>query len=218
MATSARYNTLVARTTQLEGHLLPAINLTGSYTPQDQDMIRSYCLLCHAEIEAYLEDYTTEIIDRAYNKWNANKAMISPIIFHLAFSYNGKKDLPYSMVAKSYNNLKDVIKSNNGVKENSLINFFRPIGFDVDPLLKTTLNNFGKNRGDIAHQSFQTQTPLDPATEKANVVLILNGLATLDEELNNYEITGAVSRVPTFLTWDKFSLIERLKILFTGRC
>jgi hypothetical protein len=218
MATSTRYNTLVARINQLESHLLPLVNTTGAYSDKDQDMIRSYCLLCHAETEAYLEDFTLEIVTKAYAKWILNKTIISPIIFHLAYSYNNKsKELPYSMIVQSYSNLKKTIEGNNGIKENNLIGFFRPIGFEIDPTLKAILNNFGKTRGQIAHTSFQTQQSLDPATEKSNLNLILQGLKTFDEELNNYENSGVINRTPVTMQWDKYGFVNRLKILFTGK-
>lgn len=218
MATSNRYNTLVARISQLDNHLLPAVNSTGAYTDKDQDLIRSFCFLCHAEIEAYLEDYSLEIITKAFTQWDADKTKISPIIFHLAYNHNGKsKELPYSMVVQSYQTVKKTIESNNGIKENNLNGFFRPIGFDIDPTLKSTLNDFGKTRGQIAHTSFQTQQPFDPTNEKNQVNLIVTGLKTFDEELNDYENLGVVNNSPVTMQWDKYNFIQRLKILFTGR-
>lgn len=215
---SDRYKTLVERINQLEGHLLPLVNQTGEYNFKDQDLIRSFCLLCHAEIESYLEDYSFEIISKAFKKWEINKINISPIIFHLAFSYNGKsKELPYSMVVQNYQVVIKIIKSNNGIKENNLNCFFRPIGFDIDPTLKSILNDFGISRGQIAHTSFQTQQPLDPISESGNVNLILQGLKTFDEELKVYENSGELNRNSVIMQWDKYSLRQRLKILFTGR-
>lgn len=218
MATSSKFNSLALRIGQLEGHLLPAINPTGAYSDKEQDLIRSYCLLCHAEIEAYLEDYSLEVITRAFSKWNLDKTKISPIIFHLAYSHNGKsKEPPYSMVVQSFQSVKKTIETNNGIKENNLNGFFRPIGFDIDPTLKSTLNDFGKTRGQIAHTSFQTQQPFDPTNEKNQVNQIINGLKSFDEELDNYESLGVVNNSPVTMQWDRYSLIQRLKILFTGR-
>lgn len=216
MAVSSKYNSLKSRISQLESHLLPQIDPFGAYSLKDQDLIRSYCLLCHAEIESYLENYTLEIVTRAYNKWNTDKRVTSTIIFHLAFNQAiTSKDLPYSLVVKSFLALKKVIEGNNGIKENNLTNFFKPIGFDIDQTLKTTLTEFGKNRGEIAHTSFQTQQPLDPVTEKANINLILMGLENFDEELDKYEQTGLSSKVN--IQWEKYNFFDRIKILFFGR-
>ena len=40
--------------------------------------------------------------------------------------------------------LQDTIKKNNGIKDNNLICFFKPIGYEIDPTLQSTLNNYGK--------------------------------------------------------------------------
>lgn len=215
MATSIRFNSLKSRVSQLEIHLLPTIDPTLSYSDKDRDLTRAFCLLCHAELEAYLEDITKEIIDRAYTKWNLDKTIISPIIFHLAYNYkqeSGKpKDSPYSMVCKSYIALQDTIKKNNGIKDNNLICFFKPIGYEIDPTLQSTLNNYGKTRGDIAHTSFSTQQPLDPATEKSNINQILSALAIFDEELTVYEASGNLSRTPVNMIWTrKINIFEKI--------
>lgn len=89
MANSTRYNSLVTRIDQLNVHLLPVIDPTVSYSEKDIDLTRAFCLLCHAEIEAYLEDFTLEVVTKAFNQWNTDKKSISPIIFHLIYSYTG---------------------------------------------------------------------------------------------------------------------------------
>jgi hypothetical protein len=209
---------LKSRIEQLEVHLLPSIDPTGTYSEKDNDLVRGFCLLSHAEIEAYLEDITIENVTRAYIKWDNNKTDISPIIFHLAYSLRSeKKEPPYSMVVLSYLQLKKTIEKNHGIKEDNINNFFRPIGFQMDETLKTTLNEFGKARGEIAHTSFQTQQPLDPLTEKNSVGQIVLSLKVFDEELSTYEQYGTLPRTPIITQWKKFTFRERLKILFTGK-
>lgn len=219
MATSTRYNDLKSRISQLENHLLPTIDPTLNYSDKDRDLTRAFCLLCHAELEAYLEDITKEVVDRAFTKWTTNQTIISPIIFHLAFNYKqevGKaKEPPYQMVGKTYRALIDGIKKNHGIKEHNLLGFFKPIGYEIDPILQSTLNDYGKNRGDIAHTSFNTQQPLDPATEKNNITQILNALAIFDVELNEYETNGTLNRTPINMNWTSiFSVISRIKRWF----
>jgi hypothetical protein len=221
MATSTRYKTLESRITQIDDHLLPAVKPDLSYTDKDQDLIRSFCLLCHAEFEAYLEDITLEIATLAIEKWKKKKEEITPIIFHLAYSFRNeagkKREPPYSMVILSYEDLKSKVKKNNGIKEENITNFFRPLGFSVDSTLQTTLTDYGITRGQIAHTSFHTQQPLDPSTEKSRVKLILSGLAALDIDIFSYESTGTVGHKPVYMYWDKLSFLERIRILFTGR-
>lgn len=216
MATSTRYNNLKSRISQLESHLLPAIDPTLSYSDKDRDLTRAFCLLCHAELEAYLEDITKEVVDRAFLKWKSDQTIISPIIFHLAFNYKqetGKaKEPPFQMVGKTYSSLIDGIKKNHGIKEHNLIGFFKPIGYEIDPTLQSTLNDYGKNRGDIAHTSFSTQQPLDPSTEKSNINQILVALENFDIELNDYEANGTLNRTPVNMAWSNcFSVIHKIK-------
>lgn len=217
MAVSAKFTQLQSRISQLETNLLPAIDPTGIYTDKDNDLTRSFCLLTHAEIEAYLEDIILENATKSFTRWDSDKTLISPIIFHLAYSHKtDKRELPYSLVVLSFQNLQKIIKNNNGIKEDNLNNFLKPIGFQMDTILKTTLSDFGKTRGEIAHTSFQTQHPLDPLTERNNVRQIVTALSLFDEELSLYEQSGTLPRIPIITQWKKFTLIERLKILFTG--
>ena len=220
MATSTRYNDLKSRVSQLESHLLPVIDPTLSYSDRDRDLTRAFCLLCHAELEAYLEDITKEVVNRAFTRWTADQTIISPIIFHLAFNYKqevGKtKEPPYQMVGKTYSALIDGIKKNHGIKEHNLLGFFKPIGYEIDPTLQSTLNDYGKNRGDIAHTSFSTQQPLDPATEKNNIAQILTALALFDEELIQYEASGTLNRTPVNMAWtSSFSIIGKIRKWFS---
>jgi len=218
MAISARYIRLRDRVNQLEIHLLPTIDPFGSYTEKDLDLTRSFCLLCHAEIEAYIEDIILHITTNEVTIWQANKSNITPIIFHLAYNYRSeKREPPYSMVILSFNQLKRCIEKNNGIKEDNLNSFCKPIGFQMDETLKATLNDFGKSRGEIAHTSFQTQQPLDPQTEKNRILQILSGLELFDIELSAYSQSGALQRTPVISQWKKFTFIERIKILFTGK-
>jgi RiboL-PSP-HEPN len=219
MANSSEYILLSHRINDLEAHLLPAINPTLSYTAQENDLTRSYCLLCHAEVEAYIESVILNVTTIAFNKWQANKTLITPMIFHLAYNYKhtiGKpKEPPYSMVGKSFSALQQTIKSNNGVKEDNLNLMLKPIGFDMDPVLMTTLTNFGQTRGQIAHSSFQTQQPLDPATEKNRVTQIVTALSIFDSDLVDYEQNGTQNRTPKNMAWDKLGFWDRIKILFS---
>jgi len=218
MALSSRYARLKTRVEQLGNHLLPQIDPTGSYSDKDLDLTRSYCLLCHAEIEAYIEDIILEITSNAVTNWHNDKSIITPIVFHLAYTYRSeKREPPYSMVVLSFNLLKKYIEKNNGIKEDNLNGFCKPIGFQMDEVLKTTLSDFGKTRGEIAHTSFQTQQPIDPQTEKNRVLQILSGLALFDYELFAYSQTGVLKRTPIVTQWKKFSFVERIKILFTGK-
>ena len=214
MATSARFNSLIARIGQLEVHLLPIIDPTLNYSEKDADLTRAYCLLTHAEIEAYLEDIILDVAKTAFNNWENDKSIISPIIFHLAFTYkpeNTKKEVPYSMVVLSYQALEAKIKKNNGIKEDNIKNLLRPIGFDMDATLLHTLSNFGSTRGQIAHTSFQTQQPLDPTSEKATVTQICAALVDFDEQIKEYEQNGTINRVSVNIDWGDLKTLHSIR-------
>jgi len=115
------------------------------------------------------------------------------------------------MVVKSFKNLESLISSNNGIKESNTISLLRPIGFEMDTTLQSTLNGFGKTRGQIAHTSFQTQQPLDPATEKANILQILTALQAFDTDIVDYELNGTLNRTPVNMQWGKKGLWQRIK-------
>lgn len=220
MQTSTRYNALVARIAQIQTHLLPAVRADLSYSNQELDLTRAFCLLCHAEFEAYLEDIALEVTKIAIDKWKTNKEDITPIIFHLAYSYRNevgkKREPPYNMVMLAYKDLEAKVKKNNGIKEDNLAGFFTPIGFSVDSTLQTTLNDYGSTRGQIAHTSFHTQQPLDPSTERSKVALIMSGLRVMDIDLFNYERTGTSQRKAIHIHW-RLSLRDRIRILFKGK-
>jgi len=220
MANSTRYNDLESRISQIEGHLLPAISVTGVYSVKEDDLTRAYCVLCHAEIEAYLEDILRETTKKVYDRWMLNKDIIHPILLHLAFTYKLKekaKDNPASTIAKSYISYGKVIDGNNGVKDHNLTNLLVPIGFNIDGPLRATLEDFGKRRGEIAHASFKTHSVLDPATERSRIKLIVDGLKEFDDGLISYEISGIVNRMPAYMYGRKLSLLQRLSFLFGYR-
>lgn len=223
MATSSRYTELTNRISQIEAHLLPPEKTTG-YTDQDQDLIRAYCLLCHAEIEAYFEDIVISAADEAIATWTKDKTVVTPIIFHLAYTLKmspekGKDFPPYQMVHLAYVNLKKLVDSNNGIKENNIQPLFKPLGYELEPILQTSLNDLGKKRGQIAHTSFKTHTVLDPKTEKKNLAQILNEMAVFDLDLATYKTKGLSSKVPFNMRLGElsFSFKERIRILFTGK-
>jgi hypothetical protein len=218
---SAKYGTLVSRISTIEANLLSSISPTiTAYTIKDEDMVRSYCLLCHAEIEAYLETYTLEIVKDAFDSWKLDKTIISPIIFHLTFHHCKeltKNELPYSITHLAYSELCKKINGNNGLKDDNVKSFLKPIGFEMDPVLLIELTGFGKIRGDIAHQSFQTQQPLDAATQKSRINGIVSNLEIFDTDLKTYESTGDWKNKPVNIMWTSYSFWQRLRYLFTGK-
>ena len=73
MGNSSRYKKLISRISSLERNLLPAVKVSGNYSKKESDMIRSYVLLVHAEIESYFEDVASLKVQQALARWTANR-------------------------------------------------------------------------------------------------------------------------------------------------
>jgi hypothetical protein len=181
MAKSRRLNQLLTRIAFLEHNILPAERLDGNYTNVERDLIKSYLLLVHAEIEAYFEDRAKEKVNKALTKWSTNRQKSSCLKAVLAFSGN---DISYDNVKKTdsndieyrinraVNHFLSLVNKNNGVKQNDIINLIIPIGIEMSELDNTWLNtmeSFGSTRGNIAHNSIAVQTALDRNTEKDRI-------------------------------------------------
>lgn len=219
MPTSIQYNNLQKRIQELD-HLLPVLNPLG-YTLEEQDNIRSYCLLCHAEIEYYLEEIIKAVVTKAIDDWKKDRNKVTTLIFHLAFSFRNSGDksatsaLPFELVHLSFTKLIGLLKSNNGV--NNLNSLLKPIGYSIDETFATSLEAFGKRRGSIAHTSFQIDIALDRETERKAVEQIIMELIKFDEDLSKYGSLGISNRVEFNMQLGKLTLAERLLILFTGK-
>jgi len=198
MENSSRYQQLVTRIVELETNLLPAINMSGNYSTKEIDLTRAYCLLSHAEIEAYLEDILLEVVRAIFIFWKEDNSKIPEIIFNLACSAKikmDKKELPTSLVHIGMKSYEEIISKNHGIKEHNIDNIFTPIGYSIDKTLVTVLHNFGDTRGDIAHQSFKTQQLIDPQTERRNIDQIISELSKFDIDFYKYKTPANNSRL-----------------------
>jgi len=169
--------------------MLPTINVDGKYTIQQQIAIKAYRLLCHAEVEAYIEDIADQCIQSVYLKWQSSKKS-SSVLIHL-FAMEGwsveKKatkntDTRLGMLISIY---RQRIKDNNGIKEKNIQALFLPLGVDLDPIntLIIDLDTFGSARGAIAHTAMKTHSILDPGVEQVRVAQIISGLEVLDSQV-----------------------------------
>ncbi|MDB4924273.1 HEPN domain-containing protein [Mucilaginibacter sp.] len=181
MGYTRRFQQLKNRLAELESHFLPPIKVSGNYTKKELDNTRAFCVLTHAEIEAFFEDVAIFKTDTAIKSWvNSGKKKINLIVFHLATYCDKapatKSVTPINLVHISHSNYQRSIRSNNGIKQNNLDLLFGKIGYEVDTTLASTLDSFGVQRGEIAHTSIKTHQPLDPQSEKNRITLIITGL------------------------------------------
>lgn len=203
MARSPRFRELQQRLRQLRTHMLPAnFSATGDYSARELDRARGFRLLAHAEIEAFLEDVTFEAAKRSVSAWSRERKISDTLFCLIAHYHHGfaidpleSPPFPDSSRPKMKESIKELVdvamkqyraihNNNNGVREDNVVRLIIPIGVrkeDLDPLWITNLNEFGKQRGDVAHSTAKVQHQIDPRSEWHTVEDLVLGLKKLDE-------------------------------------
>lgn len=182
------YHNLSRRITELEARLLPQISPTGVYSPQDYDQVRGYMLLCHAEIESYLEDMAIEIAERSLSNWNkknrVNRCLAALMLHHSQDQTPKPQSMSSHIHTAISKHIKTVRESNHGVKESNLFKMFVPLGLEkgeVSSILTAELDSLGAARGKIAHTSARlVKSPPDPGTVRDQINKTLEELADFD--------------------------------------
>ena len=205
MILSARFRDMRSNLKELRKHMLPKkFSPTGNYTERQQDHARGYRLLAHAEIEAYLEDVSRATVIKAISSWKkkgqSSKTLIALLAaYHSSWSVNdGISNDEIIQIAKSRVNIKESVdkvidlaqnqfiqqvKDNHGIKENNFRILIAPTGVDLselDSMWITNLNNFGSQRGAVAHNSKRTTGQINPKDELTTVNSLVLGLEDLD--------------------------------------
>lgn len=185
--------------------MLPAkFSPTGDYSERIRDRARGFRVLAHAEIEAYLEGVANEIIDNKIDAWKlgkANHVMISFLASYHAGWATDENDKPIFYPKNGVKKQKTVLEAvdkasaqykseiigkNNGVKIACLQELFIPLGVDFDAVDSTwlaSIESFGKQRGETAHQAKKTQKATDPKNELDTVTVVMDGLKDFDRAL-----------------------------------
>ena len=181
MTDSQRHKKLLSRISQLESNLLPAPKINGNYTKKESDMIRSYVILSHAEIESYFEDIADSKVRKALSDWMTNRTKSNCLLAIMSYcseeinwdkerkSDKEKLDFRINRVARHYLNK---LNNNHGVKSTNILSILLPIGIEsteIDPTWLNTMDNFGSKRGQFAHTSSSVQSQIDLVTERNNI-------------------------------------------------
>lgn len=106
---------------------------------KNQDFIRAYILLCHAEFEKYFES----IVKLLYNKLNSTIG---------SGSFSEQELVTLNKVIE---NSANITKTNNGIKISNLKKMLEPTGFDtstIDPVYESKIGTFAGKRCEIAHK------------------------------------------------------------------
>lgn len=209
---SQRFESLKRQVKALRKHFLPSrLSRTGYYQNPERVSTRAlaFRLMCHAEVESYLEDRCVEVAKRALAHWKAGgySATISCIALFSGQTFpvppntvhpaaRDQKDWddlvsPKQRIERAVTSyIQSVKKKNHGVREANLTALLIPIGLDLRNIshdLISRLDSFGQNRGEVAHQSankFIVQG-VDPADELNEVRKILKLLVSLDSALDD---------------------------------
>lgn len=185
---SAKYKQLSKRISLIETNYLPAIKPRGNYTDKEQDDMRSYSFLVHAEIEFYFEEIARGTIIRALNRWKKDHNNKSHILLSLVCFCKETLTTPdiTTRIHQACHYYEKVLKKNNGIKEANILNILLPIGIekvDIDITWLNTLSAFGETRGNIAHSTARVQNSLDPLSLKTTVNLILSEIQGIDKKI-----------------------------------
>lgn len=150
-------------------------NPAEELTPKHEDMLRGLILLCHAEFENYFESVAIKLIDNAELVFNNSDITDNNLI---------------SLSKKAINELREIIKGNNGIKKDSIKKMFTPLGYsisdDFDGLLITDLDSFGTKRGAIAHTStIGTNRQLDKMSTMSTIRKILDAIEDFENVIKS---------------------------------
>ncbi len=208
---SQHYNQLKKQVTSLRRHLLPSkFDSSGQYRERVFTGVIAFRVLCHAAIEDYIEERVISIAVKAASHCkNTNK--ISEPAAHIASfgdeqfglppetlvppQSNQQKDWPYEIdlvarICKLSGNFVGFVKrQNHGIREKNLLRLLITIGLrhdDIDPVLVSELDNFGKLRGEVAHSSTikHIRTCPNPEDELNRVNNLVSLLRELDRKLD----------------------------------
>ena len=164
---------------------------------QQQDFIRAFRLLCHAEFENYIEDIANNLVKNAEEKWCqtqiANYNLSSIFITSHRVNIDEKKKKQETVQTKArrmIHDFKETINGNHGIKESNILKLFGPLGYDIndfDTFFLSELNTFGSDRGIVAHTSasLQTQQLLNFNEEVIRVNRILSGIKEFQEVIES---------------------------------
>lgn len=194
----------------LRRHLLPAkFSPTGDYKERVYTGVVAFRVLCHAEIEEYLENRVLEIAASAHSSSKNGDIALCAACF-LSFSERNfglppetfqaphegqRKDWPERVdikarVGRSITAFTKYVRTeNHGIREKNLLRLLLPVGANFltfDPLLISELDSFGQQRGAYAHKSVKNHvvSKPDPKEEYNKVKAIVGLLKDVDKELD----------------------------------
>jgi len=172
---------------------------SGMPVPQPNfDDFAAFRLLTHAELEGYFESKALDALtalDTIFKNGQVLTSRFVALIYLYLWQEKHQPSWPYGQGDDMQSRQKDraytkqlaekalgfgrqFIAANNGIKESSIHVLSAVMGFfpdELDQILVSELNQYGKNRGDVAHKSwfFNTRTFESADIEKNRLITIL---------------------------------------------
>ena len=187
MPVSILYKNLRKRISILKKQFLD-FQRSDSPLPINQDKLRAFKLLVHAEIESYIENAVLGVLNNCDAEWKSNKRVITPLAFLIMFS-NSKFEANDGQVVKDdrisqiLTSFRQLITNNNGIKRKDILRLVVPLGVgyaSIDQTWLATIDSYGSSRGQVAHNSFSVQQQLDRNGELNNLGFVLKGIEEMD--------------------------------------
>ncbi|MGN0760950.1 MAG: HEPN domain-containing protein [Christensenellales bacterium] len=156
-------------------------------TRRQQDKLRGFVLLCHAELESYFENIATLLINNAYNLWlNKKISNYNLTCFLLRYKNKPTKTLKVdSEIFETKKNYINDISNNHGIKGENMHKLFYCLGYNDDDFsvtLISELSSLGVSRGQIAHlSSYKATSLLDKLTIYGQIDRITDELDAFEE-------------------------------------
>ena len=206
MPHSIHFLNLLHRAGELRANMLPQkFDPTALLARRQYDRIAGYRLLIHAEMEYCMERIVLDALARCLAAGTHGYASPASAAFVACAAVNFKEDktkalsIPrtsslkkrdLSQLAAGQSKFTAVIDRNHGIRTWNVYRILLPVGVrkrTIDSLLGGAwlqkIDEFGQQRGNIAHQSGRIYQPPDPQDAYDAVKLIVRGIRLLDSQL-----------------------------------
>lgn len=163
-----------------------------SLSLDNQNKLRAFTVLSHAEFEHYFESVAQVCFDYGKELWKKENK-IHPILLNIILfsgeTFSGKWAMgtPQKMIDERVcSAFQTVIDKNHGIKEENILKLFVPLGIrmsNFDTAWLSTISSYGTKRGSIAHKSCSVIHALYGPDLTSNIKAILAGIRLLDRKV-----------------------------------
>lgn len=132
-------------------------NDTEVISSKEENFIKAYIVLSHAEIENLFEQLFLTILEYEFTTWLQNKKAGFILSSLFIWSHDEKRKNFKDVVNRShhvFSQYKKIIADNHGIKKENIVKLLEPLGISIDILSDFLLNNlttFALYRNKIAH-------------------------------------------------------------------